>query len=145
MARINIFVYRNDAGATFFQDWDYMEKHPLGGTEASALRMGAALRGMGHEVHVTNNVRDLHGGCDVFVSTRGWEIFERGIRPGRLNYLWCTDDADQPFHAKLAKPEIAARVYGTVDGVMMLSRYHQRRWQELLHLPDEKVFLTSNG
>jgi glycosyltransferase involved in cell wall biosynthesis len=107
--------------------------------------MAAALKRLGFEVTVTNDVRDLMQGCDIFISVRGWEIFSRGIRPGKLNYLWCTDDVDQPFVSGLLDPAVAARTYRTVDGVMVLSEFHAARWRQHLHLPPEKEFLTSNG
>jgi glycosyltransferase involved in cell wall biosynthesis len=142
--RISFLIYRENAG-DYLADWDWMDEHPLGGTEASVLHMAKALRAMGHEVRVTNRPMDLVRGCDVFVSTRGWEIFAKRIRPGRLNYLWCTDDVDQPFMRGLIDPAVAAATYATVDGVFMLSDYQRRRWEQALHLPTEKVFQTTNG
>jgi glycosyltransferase involved in cell wall biosynthesis len=142
--RISFLIYRENAGA-YVADWDWMEHHPLGGTEASVLHMAKAFRAMGHDVLVTHRPMDLARGSDVFISTRGWEIFAKRIRPGRLNYLWCTDDIDQPFVRGLTDPAVAAATYGTVDGVMVLSDYQRRRWEQSLHLPADKVFQTTNG
>jgi glycosyltransferase involved in cell wall biosynthesis len=142
---VTIFIYRADANP-FLQNWNWMEGHPMGGSEASALHMACALQKFGWNVHVANDPVHLeNGSCDIFISTRGWEIFARGIRPGKLNYLWCTDDANQPFVAPLKKSEIANQVYKNSDAILMLSNYQAIRWMQELHLPAEKIFLTSNG
>lgn len=138
MAHIIIFV--NAAGAEqYLQQWDAMEHRPMGGSEASALRLADALQKLGHRVAVTNRLEDLYQGCDVFIATRVWQLFGRGIRPGRLCYLWCTDDADQPGVRDLTNPELAAKTYATADAVVVLSQYQAQRWAALLHLPADKT------
>lgn len=144
MPKLIIFIYREGAEA-YLQRWDAMEQEPMGGTEASALHIASAFQRLGYDVTVTNQVRDLMNGCDIFISVRGWEIFARGIKPGKLNYLWCTDDIDQPFVQGLADRTVAARTYRTVDGVMLLSHYQTQRWSTHLHVPADKAFLTANG
>lgn len=144
MARITIFVYRQDFDA-FLRDWNSPEHHPMGGTEASALRLGSALQQLGHTVKVTNKPADLRAGCDVFISPRGWELFAHGFRPGRLNYLWGTDDANQPAVAGLKDDSVAARVYATVNAVVLLSEYQTQRWQQALHLAPTKCCQIENG
>lgn len=144
MPKLILFLYRQGA-ESYLQRWDAMEHEPMGGTEASALHIAAAFRQLGYEVVVTNRVQDLMNGCDIFISVRGWEIFARAIKPGKLNYLWCTDDVDQPFVEKLADAAVAQRTYRTVDGVILLSHYQWQRWRTQLHAPAEKVFLTTNG
>jgi glycosyltransferase involved in cell wall biosynthesis len=45
----------------------------------------------------------------------------------------------------LEDPETAQRIYDACDSVMMLSHYQARGWMEKLHLPQNKLFFTSNG
>lgn len=142
--RIVIFLYNKDTEKCI-QDESWLDKHPLGGTEASAIRMAQALRELGHDAVATTRVEELQRKPDVFVSTRFWQLFEKGLHPGRLNYLWCHDDVDQPMVKPLADKERAAKVYASVDGAMVISDYQARRWQEHLNLGEEKIFLTTNG
>lgn len=142
--KIVLFVYRLNS-PDCLGDWEWMERHPMGGSEASAFRMGAALRELGHDVHVTNDPRALAGGCDIFVSLRHFEIFQRPFRAARASYLWCTDDADQPLVAKLRDARTAALVYSHLNGAVVLSEYQRARWAEHLHLPAEKTFVSANG
>jgi len=142
--RIVLFIYRKDSGADF-ADPDWTETHPLGGTEAAAIHMAAALRRLGHDALATTDPAVLKTRCDVFVSTRFWQLFEKGLRPGRRNYLWCHDDVDQPSVSPLSDPARADAVYRSADGVITLSEYQTKRWRETLHLPPGKVFRSSNG
>ena len=142
--RIVIFLFRVNSDECL-HDMEWMEEHPLGGTEASAMHMTKVLRELGNQVILTNRAESLTKGCDVFVSTRHWEIFAKGFRPGQLNYLWCHDDADQPLHRALKNPKMANKTYRNIDGVMVLSRYQYQRWIQILNLPRNKAFLTSNG
>jgi glycosyltransferase involved in cell wall biosynthesis len=142
--RIVIFVYRKESEEYLRQE-DWMESHPLGGMEASAMRMAKALRALGHDAIATTQVEELRKRPDVFISARGWQLFAKKLRPGRQNYLWCHDDANQPVVTELANPSIAASVYATVDGVMMLSEYQTQRWHKRLNLDLSKVFRCSNG
>jgi glycosyltransferase involved in cell wall biosynthesis len=142
--RITFFIFRDDA-AEYLSDWDWIETHPLGASESSVLHMARALRRGGHEVLVTNRAENIPRGCDVFVALRAWEQFARGVRPGALNYLWCTDDVDQSVVGGLADARVAAAAYASVDGAIMVSQYQLARWTTYLHLPAAKAFLTRNG
>ncbi len=123
------------------QDLDWCERHPLGGTETAVLRMAAALRRQGHEVTISGEPAS----CEVFVAVRDFRLFAQGRGPGRLNYLWCHDDVNQPFVEPLRDRALAATVYGRCDRVIVLSHYMLERWQAELHLSLDKVFLSSNG
>lgn len=140
---LTLFLHVKDP--SFLADPDWMESHPLGGTESSALHMAKALRDLGYEVRLTAKVEDLKIPCDIFISTRVWQVFARGIKPGKLNYLWCTDDADQPSVAPLKDPKAASLVYSHLTAAFVLSSYQARRWWEVLHLPIGKTFITRNG
>lgn len=136
----HIIIFLQGVGAeNYLKRWDAMETQPMGGSESSALNLAAAFQAVGHRVVVTNRLEDLYHGCDVFIATRIWQLFARGIRPGRLCYLWCTDDADQPSVRELADPAVAAKTYATADAVVMLSAYQAGRWAALLHTPPEKI------
>lgn len=127
-------------------DTDYPEKNPLGGSETAALKMVALLRNQGHQVEILIHPDQAqNNSCDIFISLRILSTFEKGILPGKLNYLWCQDDSDQPVVSSLKDPEVAARFWKVCDGAFMISHYQVARWQKDLHLPLEKVFLTQNG
>ncbi len=128
------------------QNWDYPETNPLGGSETAALNMAAALKRLGFDVTLITNQTDLPGHqCDIFISLRLWQVFADGHLPGRLNYLWVHDDANQPLVDPLEDQTLAQQVYNACDGVMVLSHYQQQRWMNTLHLPVGKIFLTTNG
>ena len=141
--RLVIFLHRPDG--PYFTDWDWSETHPLGGSESSAIHLAREFCARGFSVLVTNRIDDLRQPCDIFVSTRTWQVFHLGIRPGRINYLWCTDDTDQPSLEKLRDPTAAAQVYRHIDAAMLISDYQAERWMAHLHLPANKVFMTTNG
>lgn len=130
----------------FLEDWSVCETKPLGGSETAALRMASVLKEAGLQVKLVSDIRQFQDGeCDVFIAVRDWGIFVENRRPGRLNYLWCTDDANQYQMAVLKDKHLAAQVYTPLARAVMLSSYHATGWTSLLNLPVEKVFLTTNG
>ncbi len=128
-------------------DPTYPDTHPLGGSETSALKMIDFFRGLGHEVKIiTEGTEVMNDTCDIFIALRAWGSLVRGIRPGKLNYLWCQDDANQPFFKNLVdEPQLAAQLWSHCDAVFMLSQYQFQEWNRTLGLPQEKVFFTQNG
>jgi glycosyltransferase involved in cell wall biosynthesis len=127
-------------------DTSYSENHPLGGSETAALRMVDYFRSLGHEVKIITNGEEVRNDtCDIFIALRAWGTLIHGFRPGKINYLWCQDDANQPFVSELKKPENARHLWHHCDAVMMISHYQIREWQKHLHLPLDKVFMTQNG
>lgn len=131
-------------------DPSYCDKFPTGGSETAGAYVMHELRMRGHRVDFVNKLADISGHtCDIFISLRETICFIEALSglkiPGRLKYLWCQDDADLAFLDKLRDAATAEKIYNDLDGVMMLSQYHQSRWREQLHLPDLKVFQTSNG
>ncbi|HEX4141501.1 MAG TPA: glycosyltransferase family 4 protein [Candidatus Methylacidiphilales bacterium] len=136
---------QSDLGDAFL-DPDYCEKHPLGGSETALIKMAQALRKLGAQVTlVTRPTAPSSSPPDVFVSLRRWQIFDTPTPLGKLNYLWCQDDADQPLVTGLKDRAVAARIWDKCDGVMMLSHYQAARWKDAFGLPANKIFLTSNG
>ncbi|HEX2673307.1 MAG TPA: hypothetical protein VHM25_20640, partial [Polyangiaceae bacterium] len=136
------------------EDWEYAESHPLGGAETALLRMATALRDQGHEVELvnypstTNEIRALMSGktCDVFINSRTPAgILALAKLPGKANYYWAHDDADQQLLDPLKqKPEWRAAFYRRLDGLLLLSRYQRSRWLAELGLPLEKTHLITN-
>jgi glycosyltransferase involved in cell wall biosynthesis len=136
------------------EDWEYAESHPLGGAETALLRMATALRDSGHEVELvnypstTNEIRELMSGkaCDVFINSRTPAgILALSKLPGKVNYYWAHDDADQPLLAPLKqKPEWRAAFYQRLNGLFLLSRYQRSRWLAELGLALEKTHLITN-
>jgi len=128
-------------------DPNYPETTPLGGSETAALKMIDFLRELGHEVKIiTEGDQVKSNTCDIFIALRAWGTLVRGIHPGKLNYLWCQDDANQPFFKNLAdEPAIAAELWRNCDAVFMISHYQFQEWNKKLGLSHEKVFLTQNG
>lgn len=143
---MKIVIWVISAHGARIQDPEYCESHPLGGSETAAVKMAECFRKMGETVEIYTDAEiqsDFR--CDVFISLRYWTVFELGIRPGKLNYLWCQDDVDQALVSPLSDGERAKKVYQNCDGVMVISHYQFRRWIETLNLPPEKGFLTQNG
>lgn len=142
--KIAFLVFSPHGDALVEPDW--CEYHPLGGSETAAVRLASALRNLGQDVTVLTHPSQLVGKTwDVFVSLRIWNVFEAGLSPGFLNYLWCQDDFDQPQVQDLQDPVRAQKVYDACDGVILLSHYQRNQFTKHLHLPLGKVFLTTNG
>ncbi len=128
------------------QDLEWPENHPLGGSETAALRMAQALINHGQNVKILTDADQLtNHKCDVFVSLRQWQVFHNGFLPGKRNYLWCHDDADQSLVRPLEDPRLAKPIYDQLDGVFLLSHYQAQRWLASLNLPVKKLILTTNG
>jgi len=136
------------------EDWEYGETHPLGGAETALLRMAIALRDLGHQVELvnypstTNEIRALMAGktCDVFINSRAPAgILALSKLPGKVNYYWAHDDADQQLLDPLKqKPEWRAAFYQRLNGLFLLSRYQRSRWLAELGLALEKTHLITN-
>ncbi len=135
-------------------DWDYAETHALGGAETALLRMASTFRSLGHEVEVvlypssTKELRVQMAGkaCDIFISSRlPGPILQLQQPPGRVNYYWAHDDADQPMFAPLIeKPEWRTAFYQRLTGLFFLSHYQRAAWTARLGLVLEKTHLISN-
>ncbi|MES2310595.1 MAG: glycosyltransferase family 4 protein [Verrucomicrobiota bacterium] len=127
-------------------DTAYPETTPVGGSETAALRMIDFFRSHGHEVKIiTEGDQVRNNTCDIFIALRAWGSLIRGILPGKLNYLWCQDDANQPFFKNLEDPNLAQELWKHCDAVFMISHYQVGEWHRKLGLPHDKVFLTQNG
>jgi glycosyltransferase involved in cell wall biosynthesis len=128
------------------QDWQWGETHPIGGSETATMNIATSLHKCGHEVEVVTDWAGIRNHqCDIFIANRRWGLFQEGIRPGRLNYLWCHNDVNEINPGPLSDPSVAEVVYANCDGVIFLSHYQQRRWIKKLNVPLSKVFLSSNG
>ncbi len=128
------------------KDPRYPETHALGGSETAAVAIAEAWRKMGHEVELWTRPEEVKSAAvDIFVSLRTWEFFAKGIRPGRINYLWCMDYIDQPFMQDLTDPALASRVYEACDAVVLLCSPHIRGWVERFHVPIAKIFRSELG
>jgi glycosyltransferase involved in cell wall biosynthesis len=138
------FAVHSNHGAAIL-DPEYCEEHPVGGSETAVIKMAQFFRHLGIEVTILANQGELPTDIDVFIAVRAVNLFERGLRPGKLNYLWCQDDIDQPIVEKLTTPEVAHRVYGICDGLIMVSHYQAARWMAAFAAPAEKLFVSSNG
>ncbi len=142
--KIAIMVFAAQGEA--LHDPEYCETHPTGGSETAATYMAAMLRQSGCQVDLLINPDQIAvNHYDVFISQRDWKLFAHGVAPGRLNYLWCQDDVDQQFLRELENRQTAQTVYERCDGVIMLSHYQAQRWISALHLPQEKIFMSTNG
>ncbi len=129
------------------KDTSWPETHPLGGTETACLHMVTVLRGLGHEVEILTDISELkEHACDIFISMRQWLLFKTDVRFGKLQYIVCQDDVDQPILERLRKDiPYAQTIYNRVDGFILLSYYQYDRWLQELKVPHEKVFMSSNG
>jgi glycosyltransferase involved in cell wall biosynthesis len=136
--------------------WDYPETNPLGGAETAVLKVASVFRDAGHEVELINyydpartvEYRQLMAGkhCDLFINSRLPEpILALQTPPGKLNYYWAHDDANQPLLKSLAdKPEWRRAFYTRLDGLFFLSRYQRTAWISQLGLVLEKTHLITN-
>jgi glycosyltransferase involved in cell wall biosynthesis len=142
--RITIFEASPHGDA--IQDLEWPELHPIGGSETASIRMAAALRHMGFEVELLTRPEKLAGhDCDVFIASRVWRHFQEGVRPGKLNYLWCHDDANA--HAKTAfkDPAVSGRVLSQVTGMVFISYYQAHGWIDAFKIPANKIVMSTNG
>lgn len=143
---LDVTIFASFPQPEILQDWTACERVPLGGSETAALRLASALMKRGAHTQVISDLNELSDHtCDVFISLRDFTAFHDQVFPGRINYLWCQDDADQPSVSALGNPDVAARVYGGCTRVVMLSHYQELQWIQRLHLPVEKIFRTTNG
>lgn len=127
-------------------DLEWGENHPIGGSETAALNMALSFKKLGFDVNfLTNRHSVSKKQCDIFIVARDLDIFEAGIYPGHLNYLWAHDDANALKDSSLMIPDVAQRMFEKCDAVFLLSHYHQQRWIQAFNLPLEKIFLTTNG
>lgn len=148
-----VFGFKSDQLA-LDPDWEYGETQPLGGAETALLRMAVTFRALGHEVELVNypmktsELRALMADktCDVFINSRlPSGILALSKPPGKVNYYWAHDDADQPLLAPLSqKPEWRTAFYQRVNGLFLLSHYQRSRWLESLGLVLEKTHLITN-
>lgn len=130
-------------------DEQYPEVSPLGGSETAVIYLAREFRAMGHDVRIEVDYTAIGkppcDECDVFISCRTWVFFQENRQPGKLNYLYCQDDVDQPFVRPFAKPEVSGPVFERMNAAVMVSHYQMNRWVRQLHLPQDKVFICPNG
>jgi glycosyltransferase involved in cell wall biosynthesis len=148
-----IFGFRSEQLNGSF-DWDYGEAHPLGGAETALLRVASTFRDLGHDVELLNypssavELRRAVAGkaCDIFINSRlPGPILAMQQLPGRLNYYWAHDDADQSLlDPLLEKPEWLSSFYRRLNGLFLLSHYQRARWKARFQLPMEKTHLITN-
>jgi glycosyltransferase involved in cell wall biosynthesis len=128
------------------QDLEWPEDHAIGGSETASIRMAAALRGKGFDVELVTRPENLAGrSCDVFIASRAWKLFHEGVRPGRLNYLWCHDDANAHSGTEFKNPEVSGRVLSRITGIVFLSHYQARGWIDAFKIPAPKIVMATNG
>lgn len=145
---MHILIYSECAEGSRLLDTAYCDQNPTGGSETACAYVIQELKARGHQVEFVKKRGDFaQKECDVFISLRelAWFHGPDKTLPGKLKYLWSQDDATEPFLDLLRKPQVARDVYSRLDGILLLSHYQWGRWREMLHAPDEKVFLTNNG
>jgi glycosyltransferase involved in cell wall biosynthesis len=150
-APLNICFAVNSKFGDAILDPDYCETHPLGGTETATIKMAQCLGQAGHQVRIVTQPDQLAGlKPDIYVAVRFWDVrFWEALttqgQPGKLNYLWCHDDIDQPFLRGLTNPGVAGKIYEHCAAFIMASHYQAARWQAAFVVPGEKLFVSSNG
>jgi glycosyltransferase involved in cell wall biosynthesis len=148
---LNICFAVNSKRGGAILDPDYCEEHPLGGSETAVIKMTQCLRQLGHQVQIVTRPSELAGlKPDIYVAVRFgdvrfWEMLTKQGQPAKLNYLWCQDDADQPFLQGLKDPGVAAKIYESSTAFIMISHFQTARWQDAFAVPGEKLFVSSNG
>ena len=145
-APLEIVIFIPSSHGERLHESDYPELNPLGGSETAGLRLAEALRNFGNRVRIITDQSQLVGlSCDVFIALRVWQIFQLGLYPGKVNYLWCHDDFNQKIVEDLRNPEIAVPIYRRLEGLFMLSTYQQVQWVRNLNVMVEKIIPTTNG
>ncbi|MFZ5807477.1 MAG: glycosyltransferase family 4 protein [Verrucomicrobiota bacterium] len=128
------------------QDWDYAEKHPMGGSESLVLRLAQWWKAAGHEARICTKWEDCASAtCDVFISMRTLEPFQSPLSSERLNYLWCQDDTDQPFLQPLRDVKVAEYLFHHCDAIILPSHYALTKWAKELHAPVSKLEMIPNS
>lgn len=149
MQSLKIILFCHSLHGERILDPDYPEEHPLGGSETAVVYLAREFRAMGHEVRIEVDHEAIGkppcDECDVFISSRSWNFFQENRQPGKLNYLYCHDDVDQPFVALFANPEVSGPIFDRMNAAVMVSHYQMNRWIQELNLPPEKAFVCPNG
>jgi glycosyltransferase involved in cell wall biosynthesis len=139
------FFYQSRHGSAL-QDPEWPESHPLSGSETAMLRLAQVCRQLGENVNILTDISQLADHhCDIFICLILWQVFHNGLYPGKRNYLWCQDDVDQARVKPLEDAQIAKPIYDRLDGVILLSHYAAQRWITSLHVPINKIIMTTNG
>ena len=123
---------------------DMLDTRPLGGTETAILRMGRALREVGHEVYFEQFPERLQQlqGVDALIIKRHPIILDPPL--AKRVFFWAPDDVDQPFWDRLRDADYRARFVAGTTRLFALSQY-QARGMIGLGIPEEKIFITKNG
>lgn len=132
----------------FLKDLNYFEHHPIRGIQTAVLKLAQEFIKLGHQVTFGDAAQkeDAKGKkCDVFIAVRLPHLMHEAVERGRLNYLWCHDDIDQPAFEFFKDAQKRQALYEMCDGIILLSHYHMERVRQAFVLPLSKIFLSSNG
>jgi glycosyltransferase involved in cell wall biosynthesis len=132
-----------------------IDEEPIGGTETGVIRLGRALRDLGHEVVVlttdplpplsdplyvpTTALADL-GNVDVFVGVRDWNHLFLPI-DAKLRFLWTGDSPLQPYTRGLGDKRVAEHL----TGLLAVSDWHADTLCEASGFPRSKAWVLGNG
>lgn len=140
--------------STFFSS--ILDFRPLGGTETGIIRVSNALHEMGHEVYIYQKTEyppnkegpqyigprefETIKEFDAAIIIRGWsELF--GNWKAKKLFLWSTD-----AYRSLKSYGIGdKRISDKVDGLFLLSRWHQETMCRASGFPIEKTWILNNG
>jgi len=121
----------------------------IGGSEEAVIYLSRELQKLGYEVTVFNSCGELAGTYegvtyreyhemnpnDTFNIIVGWRnnIFEENNLKAKKKFIW--------LHDILKPKQFTGAESKTFDKLIVLSQYHR----SLVDLPDDKVFVSSNG
>lgn len=139
---------------TFFST--ILDFRPLGGTETGIIRMSNELYSMGHDVSIFQNTEyppnvngpkyisarelDSMGEFDATIIIRGWNELFKPLKSKKF-FLWATD----AYRSLKTYGLGDKRVVDKLDGLLLLSRWHQETICRSSGFPIDKTWIINNG
>lgn len=133
-----------------------LDHRPMGGTETGVIRISDALYKMGHKVYIyqqTEYPPNIDGPqyisnrelanleeVDAVILIRAWGELFKPWKTKKL-FLWSTDSYKSLKSFGLGDK----RIIDKIDGLFLLSRWHQETMCKSSGFPIEKTWLINNG
>lgn len=133
-----------------------LDFRPLGGTETALIKISEELAHLGHEVYIYQDIEfepsasypryiskreyEKIRSFDVIVALRDWyELFKPW--PATKSFLWTSDSFRSLKSYGIGDKRIAKKI----DGLILLSHWHQQTFTKESGFPKNKTHLVHNG